>query len=103
MTLAHCLRAPGICRGTLFCADGCTPLSKNPRLFTANPGQEQVQFGEKMFNSATFLMGRNFLILLAKITLIKPVSTQNVQVIASILFQKHKRQLYTWTSPESQY
>ena len=28
---------------------------------------------------------------------------ENTLVIANTLFQQHKRQLYTWTSPESQY
>ena len=28
---------------------------------------------------------------------------ENTLVIANILFQKHKRQLYTWTSPDGQY
>ena len=103
----HTRLGPTVCVPQASAGEPCSVLMavlhfQKTRLFTANPGQEQAQFGEKMFNSATFLMGRNFLILLAKIVLIKPVSTQNAQVIASILFQKHKRQLYTWTSPESQ-
>ena len=28
---------------------------------------------------------------------------ENALVIASILFQQHKRRLYTWTSPDGQY
>ena len=28
---------------------------------------------------------------------------ENTLVIANILFQKHKRRLYTWTSPDGQY
>ena len=28
---------------------------------------------------------------------------ENVLVIANTLFQQHKRRLYTWTSPDSQY
>ena len=28
---------------------------------------------------------------------------ENARVIANILFQQHKRQLYTWTSPDGQY
>ena len=28
---------------------------------------------------------------------------ENALVIANILFQKHKRRLYTWTSPDGQY
>ena len=28
---------------------------------------------------------------------------ENAQVIANILFQQHKRRLYTWTSPDGQY
>ena len=28
---------------------------------------------------------------------------ENVLVIANTLFQKHKRRLYTWTSPDGQY
>ena len=28
---------------------------------------------------------------------------ENVLVIANTLFQQHKRQLYTWTSPDGQY
>ena len=28
---------------------------------------------------------------------------ENAQVIASTLFQQHKRRLYTWTSPDGQY
>ena len=28
---------------------------------------------------------------------------ENALVIASIIFQQHKRQLYTWTSPNDQY
>ena len=28
---------------------------------------------------------------------------ENTLVIANILFQQHKRQLYTWTSPDGQY
>ena len=28
---------------------------------------------------------------------------ENVLVIANILFQQHKRRLYTWTSPDGQY
>ena len=28
---------------------------------------------------------------------------ENALVIANTLFQKHKRRLYTWTSPDSQY
>ena len=28
---------------------------------------------------------------------------EKVLVIANTLFQKHKRQLYTWTSPDGQY
>ena len=28
---------------------------------------------------------------------------ENILVIANTLFQQHKRQLYTWTSPDGQY
>ena len=28
---------------------------------------------------------------------------EKTQVIANILFQQHKKQLYTWTSPDGQY
>ena len=28
---------------------------------------------------------------------------ENTQVMANTLFQQHKRRLYTWTSPDSQY
>ena len=28
---------------------------------------------------------------------------ENALVIANILFQQHKRRLYTWTSPDGQY
>ena len=28
---------------------------------------------------------------------------ENALVIANILFQQHKRRIYTWTSPDSQY
>ena len=28
---------------------------------------------------------------------------KNTVIIANILFQQHKRQLYTWTSPDGQY
>ena len=28
---------------------------------------------------------------------------ENAFIIAKTLFQQHKRQLYTWTSPDSQY
>ena len=31
------------------------------------------------------------------------ICQENTLVIASILFQQHKRQLYTWTSPDGQY
>ena len=34
---------------------------------------------------------------------IKEFCQENTLVIASILFQQHKRQLYTWTSPDGQY
>ena len=31
------------------------------------------------------------------------VHTENALIIANTLFQQHKRQLYTWTSPDHQY
>ena len=33
----------------------------------------------------------------------KKFCQENTLVIANTLFQKHKRQLYTWTSPDGQY
>ena len=34
---------------------------------------------------------------------LKEFCQENALVIANTLFQTHKRQLYTWTSPDSQY
>ena len=38
-----------------------------------------------------------------KVHLVKAMVFPVVKVIASILFQQHKRRLYTWTSPDDQY
>lgn len=46
-------------------------FQESPGCRVPTQARDQTQFGGKMFNLATFLVGRNFLILLAKIMLTK--------------------------------
>ena len=105
----HTRLRPTVCMPQAFAGEPCSVLmavlhvQKTPDCWLQTKGRNKLNLGEDV-QFCHLSHGKKFPYLVSKkYTHRTWVHTENALVIANTLFQQHKRQLYTWASPDHQY